>query len=57
MAKQSNTDEENKKLKEQIELLRKRLELQQESFDLSSSIVDSLREALGIEIRRSTMEK
>jgi hypothetical protein len=57
MAKQSNTDEENKKLKEQIELLRKRLELQQESFDLSSSVVDSLREALGIEIRRSTMEK
>jgi hypothetical protein len=57
MAKQSNTDEENKKLKEQIELLRKRLELQQDSFDLSSSIVDSLREALGIEIRRSTMEK
>jgi hypothetical protein len=57
MAKQSNTDEENKKLKEQIELLRKRLELQQDSFDLSSSIVDSLRESLGIEIRRSTMEK
>lgn len=57
MAKQSNTDEENKKLKEQIELLKQRLELQQESFDLSSSAVDSLREALGIEIRRSTMEK
>jgi hypothetical protein len=57
MAKQSNTDEENKKLKEQIELLKQRLGLQQESFDLSSSIVDSLREALGIEIRRSTMEK
>jgi hypothetical protein len=57
MAKQSNTDEENKKLKEQIELLKQRLGLQQESFDLSSSIVDSLREVLGIEIRRSTMEK
>jgi hypothetical protein len=57
MAKQSNTDEENKKLKEQIELLKKRLELQQESFDLSSSIVDSLKEVLGIESRRSTMEK
>jgi hypothetical protein len=57
MAKQSNTDEENKKLQEQIELLKQRNKLQQESFDLSSSVVDSLREALGIEIRRSTMDK
>ena len=57
MAKQSNTDEENKKLQEQIELLKQRNKLQQESFDLSSSVVDSLRESLGIEIRRSTMEK
>jgi len=57
MAKQSNTDEENKKLQEQIELLKQRNKLQQESFDLSSSVVDSLRETLGIEIRRSTMEK
>jgi hypothetical protein len=44
MAKQSNTDEENKKLKEQIELLKKRLELQQESFDFYKNLPDSLSE-------------
>jgi hypothetical protein len=60
MAKKDNSeniDKENKSLKEQIELLKKRLELQEESFDVSISIVDSLKEVLGIQSRSSTFEK
>jgi hypothetical protein len=52
-----NIDNENKSLKEQIELLKKRLKLQEESFDVSTSVVDSLKEALGIHSRSSTFEK
>lgn len=52
-----NIDNENKSLKEQIELLKKRLALQEESFDISVSIVDSLKEILGINSRNSTFEK
>jgi hypothetical protein len=60
MAKKDNSeniDNENKSLKEQIELLKKRLELQEESFDVSVSAVDSLKEVLGIQSRSSTFEK
>jgi hypothetical protein len=60
MAKKDNSeniDKENKSLKEQIELLKKRLELQEESFDVSVSAVDSLKEVLGIQSRSSTFEK
>jgi uncharacterized membrane protein len=60
MAKKDNSeniDKENKSLKEQIELLKKRLELQEESFDVSVSVVDSLKEVLGIQSRSSTFEK
>lgn len=52
-----NVDNENKSLKEQIELLKKRLQLQEESFDVSTSIVDSLKEVLGIQSRSSSFEK
>ena len=52
-----NIDNENKSLKEQIELLKKRLKLQEESFDVSTSAVDSLKEVLGIQSRSSTFEK
>lgn len=49
--------DENKSLKEQIELLKARNKLQEESFDISSSAVDSLKEVLGIQARSSTFEK
>jgi len=49
--------DENKSLKEQIELLKARNKLQEESFDISSSAVDSLKEILGIQARSSTFEK
>jgi uncharacterized membrane protein len=47
---------ENKLLKEQLDLLRSRNKLQDDSFDISASAVDSLKEILGIESRRSTFE-
>lgn len=53
----ADVDNENKSLKEQIELLKKRLKLQEESFNVSTSIVESLKEALGIQSRSSTFEK
>ena len=49
--------DENKSLKEQIELLKARNKLQEESFDISASAVDSLKEVLGIQSRSSTFEK
>jgi hypothetical protein len=49
--------EENKFLKEQIQLLKDRNKLQEESFDISSSALDSLKETLGIQSRSSTFEK
>ena len=48
--------DENKLLKEQLNLLKNRNKLQEDSFDISSSAVDSLKEILGIESRRSTFE-
>jgi uncharacterized membrane protein len=60
MAKKDNSenvDKENKSLKEQIELLKQRLKLQEESFDISTSAVDSLKEILGIQSRSTTFEK
>jgi hypothetical protein len=48
--------DENKLLKEQLELLKKRNKIQEDSFDISSSAVDSLKEILGIESQRSTFE-
>jgi len=49
--------EENKSLKEQIQLLQDRNKLQEESFSISSSSLDSLKELLGIQSRSSTFEK
>lgn len=49
--------EENKSLKEQIQLLKDRNKLQEESFDISSSSLDSLKELLGIQSRSTTFEK
>jgi hypothetical protein len=48
--------DENKLLKEQLDLLKRRNQLQDDSFDMSASAVDSLKEILGIESRRSTFE-
>jgi chemotaxis protein CheY-P-specific phosphatase CheC len=48
--------DENKLLKEQLDLLKNRNKLQEESFNISSSSLDSLKELLGITSRRSTFE-
>ena len=49
-------NESNRLLKEQNELLKKRLESQSESLDLSSSLVDSIKEVLGINTQRTTAD-
>ena len=46
----------NDLLREQLELLKQVNDLQQDSYDVSSSAVDSIKEALGINSRRSTFE-
>ena len=50
-------NESNRLLKEENELLKKRLESQSESLDLSSSLVDSIKEVLGINSKRSTSDQ
>jgi hypothetical protein len=57
MADPKKIAEENKSLKEQIQLLRDRNKLQEDSLDISSSVLDSLKEVLGIQSRSSTFEK
>ena len=47
----------NKSLEEENTLLRKRLQLQSESLDVSSSLVESLKETLGIRTRQTTSEQ
>jgi hypothetical protein len=56
MADDRNLDNENDLLREQIRLLQEANRLQRESFDISSSAVDSLKETMGINSRRSTFE-
>ena len=51
-----NLKDTNDLLREQLELLRQVNELQQSSFDVSSAAVDSIKEALGINSRRSTFD-
>lgn len=51
-----NLRDTNDLLREQLELLRQVNELQQSSFDVSSAAVDSIKEALGINSRRSTFD-
>ena len=51
-----NQDELNKKLERENQILREKLGLQSESLDLSSSLVDSLKEAMGIQSKRTTFD-
>jgi len=46
----------NELLAKENEILKRKLELQSESYDLSSSLVENLKEALGIESRRNTFD-
>lgn len=50
-------EELNRSLQEENQLLRNRLQLQTESYDLSSSLVESLKETLGIRTRQTTSEQ
>lgn len=47
----------NKSLQEENEILRKRNKLQSEGYDMSSSLVESLKEVLGIRTRQNTFEQ
>ena len=47
----------NKSLQEENDLLRKRNKLQSEGYDMSSSLVESLKEVLGIRSRQNTFEQ
>lgn len=47
----------NKSLQDENELLRKRNRLQSEGYDMSSSLVESLKEVLGIRTRQTTFEQ
>ena len=51
-----NQKELNKLLQEENKLLKKRIEAQSESFDLSASMVDSIKEVMGINSKRSTFD-
>ena len=55
----SNKDirDTNDLLREQLELLKQVKDLQQDSYDVSSAAVDSIKDALGINSRRSTFER
>jgi galactitol-specific phosphotransferase system IIB component len=48
--------EENELLEKENEILRKRLELQSESYSLSTSYLESIKEILGIQSRRTQFE-
>ena len=55
----SNKDirDANDLLREQLELLKQVKDLHQDSYDVSTAAVDSIKEALGINSRRSTFER
>ena len=53
----NNQQELNQLLREENQLLKKRLESQSESLDLSSSLVDSIKGVLGINSKRSTSDQ
>lgn len=62
MAKNQGQDpkkiqEENELLRKQLELLKKRNELQEDSFNLSSASLDSIKELFGIQSRSTTFEQ
>ena len=48
--------EENELLEQENEILRKRLELQSESYSLSTSYLESIKEILGIQSKRTQFE-
>lgn len=48
--------EENELLEKENEILRKRLELQSESYSLSTSYLESIKEILGVQSRRTQFE-
>jgi chromosome segregation ATPase len=52
-----NQKELNKYLEDENNLLRKRLQLQSESLDVSSSLVESIKESLGIRSRITTFDE
>ena len=54
MSLNKKSEEQNRLLKEQNSELEKKLRLQEESFNISNAAIDSLKEALGIQQRRST---
>lgn len=58
----SNEDKKNQEVKNQLlqrenDLLKDRLKLQSDSFDMSSSLVESLKETLGIRTKQTTFEQ
>jgi len=48
--------EQNRLRKEENDLLKESIDLQRQSFDLSSSLVDSIKEVLGISTKRTTAD-
>ena len=51
-----NQEELNKLLEQENKILREKLKLQSESFDISSGLIESLKETLGIRSRQTTFE-
>jgi len=54
---QQNQEDINKLLEEENRLLRERIQAQSESYDLSSTLVDSLKKVLGIRQKNSTIDQ
>jgi hypothetical protein len=54
--KRKKQEEINKLLEQENQILREKLRLQSESFDLSSGLVDALKETLGIRSKQTTFE-
>lgn len=50
-------EEKNQLLKEENQLLQKKLDLQSQSLDISSTLVESLKETLGIKTRTTTFDQ
>ena len=52
-----NQKQKNKLIQEENQLLQKKLDLQSQSLDVSSSLVESLKETLGIKTRTTTFDQ
>ena len=59
MAKEDNKNQEQNidLLKKENELLKEKLKLQSESYDISTSLVESLKESLGVRTSQTTFEQ